>query len=134
MQTGQREIRDLRVRDVTAWFFVIVVTDPFPAMGILIEPLRKKLADALELGNARRYGPFILSLAELEQLETLPKCRVSQLLIDWENGPDRDWPFNTFFAHRTRGEPITNSHVSTLAEEDLDRVSNTLFGASIRRD
>ena len=131
LQAGQREIPDLLTRDITRWFFVIVVTDPFPTMGILIEPLRKKLADAPDLGSTRRYGPFILSLAELEQLETLPKSRVSQLLIDWDQGPDRDWPFNTFYAHRTKSQPIGNSHVSKLAHDDLDRVFATLFGRSI---
>ena len=131
LQGGQREIPDLLTQDITAWFFVIVVTDPFPAMGVLLEPLRKKLANSLDLGNVRQYGPFILSLAELEHLETLPKGRVSQLLIDWDNGPDRDWPFNTFYAHRTRSEPIGNDHVSKLAHDDMDSVTKTLFGHSI---
>ena len=131
LQGGQREIPDLPTRDVTAWFFVIVVTDPFPAMGVLLEPLRKKLANSPDLGNVRRYGPFILSLAELEHLETLPKGRVSQLLIDWDNGPDRDWPFHTFYAHRTRSEPIGNDHVLKLADDDMKRVLITLFGPSI---
>ena len=132
LQAGQREIPDLLTRDITGWFFVIVVTDPFPAMGIFLESLRKKLADSPGLGNARRYGPFILSLAELEQLETLPKSRVSQLLIEWDHGQDRDWPFNTFYAHRTKGQPIANGHVSELADDDLNRVTKTLFGRSIR--
>ena len=131
LQTGKREIPGLLTRDITGWFFVIVVTDPFPAMGILLEPLRTKLADSPDLGNARRYGPFILSLAELEQLETLPKSRVSQLLFDWAGGPDRDWPFNTFYAHRTRSKRIGNSHVSKLAGDDMARVTPTLFGRAI---
>ena len=107
------------------------MTDPFPAMGTLLKPLRKKLADSPDLGNARRYGPFILSLAELEQLETLPKGRVSQLLLDWARGPDNDWPFNTFYAHRTGSKPIGNRHVSKLADDDMDRVTTTLFGRPI---
>ena len=128
---GQREIPGLLPRDVTTLLFVIVVTDPFPAMGLLLESLRKKLADSTNLGNAQRYGPFILSLAELEHLETLPGKRVSQLLIDWDNGPDRDWPFNTFYTHRTRGEAIVNNHISNLADEDMKRVTETLLGHSI---
>ena len=131
LQASQREIPDLLPRDITRWFFVIVVTDPFPAMGTLLKPLRKKLADSPDLGNARRYGPFILSLAELEQLETLPKRRVSQLLFDWARGPDNDWPFNTFYAHRTGSKPIGNRHVSKLADDDMDRVTTTLFGRPI---
>ena len=132
LQNAEREIPDLLTRDITAWLFVIVVTDPFPAMGLLLEQLRRKLADSPGLVNVRRYGPFILSLAELEQLETLPKSRVSQLLIDWDSGPDRDWPFNTFYAHRTKnGPPIPNDHVSKLAHDDLERVPRTLFGRSI---
>ena len=43
-------------------FFVIVVTDPFPAMDILLEPLRNKLAEAPGLGKSKRYGPLLLSL------------------------------------------------------------------------
>ena len=133
LQAGQREIPDLLPRNITGWFFVIVVTDPFPAMGILLEPLRKKLADSPDLDNARRYGPFILSLAELEQLETLPKSRISELLIEWDHGRDRDWPFNTFYAHRTKSKPIGNSHVSKLGDDDMDRMTTTLLGHSIRR-
>ena len=128
LQKGQREIPGLLTQKVTGWFFAIVVTDPFPAMGILLEPLRKKLIDAPDLNDSRRYGPFILSLGELEQLETLPKKRISQLLIDWNHGPDRDWPFNTFFAYRTKGYSTPNSHLETLADEDLDRVTRTLLG------
>ena len=129
--SGQREIQDLPPRDITALLFVIVVTDPFPAMGILLGSLRKKLAESINLGKARRYGPFILSLAELEYLETLPAKRVSQMLIDWDTGPDRDWPFNTFYAHRTRGEPIVNNHISKLAGADVKSVTETLLGHSI---
>ena len=131
LQSGQREIGDLLPRDITAWLFVIVVTDPFPAMGLLLESLRKKLANTPDFGKVPRYGPFILSLVELEHLETLPRRRVSQLLIDWETGPDRDWPFNTFYAHRTKGEPIVNHHISKLAEDDMKRVTETLLGHSI---
>ncbi len=131
VQAGQRNIPGLLTRNVTGWFFVIVVTDPFPAMGVLLEPLREKLANSAALGNTRRYGPYVLSLAELEQLETLPESRISQLLIDWYNGPDRLWPFNTFYAHRTKGQPVGNSHVAKLAEEDMAGVANTLFGDSV---
>lgn len=126
--TGQRKIPGLISHNATRWFFVIVVTDPFPAMGVLLEPLHEKLANSAVLGNTRRHGPFVLSLAEFEQLETLSKCRISQLLIDWDNGPHRLWPFNTFYAHRTKGQPISNSHVEELAEDDMARVTKTLFG------
>ncbi len=133
VQAGQRDIPGLPTRDVTGWFFVIVVTDPFPSMDVLLKPLRKKLADSDGLGDARRYGPFVLSLAELEQLETLPNRRVSELLIDWANGPHALWPFNTFYAHRTRGRPSGNSQIAKLFEEAMDTVTNTLFGRSIHR-
>ena len=132
LHAGQREIPNLMTRDITGRFFFIVVTDPFPAMGIFLESLRKKLADSPGLGIARRYGPFILSLAELEQLETLPKKRVSQLLIEWDHGQHCDWPFNTFYAHRTKGQSIPNGHVSELADDDLNRVGQPLFGRAIR--
>lgn len=128
VQAGHRQIANLSVNNITAWFFVIVVTDPFPSMSILLEPLHQQLGDASGLGDAKRYGPFILSLAELEQLETLPKRRVSELLINWSKGPHRDWPFNTFFAHCTKGVPTRNNHVSTLAQADLERTVATLLG------
>ena len=128
VQTGQRDIPGLLSRYIKRWFFVIVVTDPFPAMGILLESPREKLANSPDLGNIRRHGPFILSLAELEQLETLPQSPVSELLIDWDNGQDRDWPFNSFYAHRTKSQPVVNSHIKKLAEEDMARVKITLFG------
>ena len=131
VQAGQRDIPGLLTRDVTGWFFVIVVTDPFPSMDVLLKPLRKKLADSDGLGDSRRYGPFVLSLVELEQLETLPKRRVSELLIDWANGPHALWPFNTFYAYRTRRRPIGNSHVANLFEGAMPTVTNTLFGHSI---
>ena len=131
VQAGQRDIPGLLTRDITGWFFVIVVTDPLPTMVGLLDPLRRKLADLNDLSNVRRYGPFILSLAELEQLETIPKWRVSQLLIDWHDGPDRDWTFNTFYAHRTKSQLVRNSHVSKLADEDMARVTKTLLGHSI---
>lgn len=129
--SGHRTIPGLSVSDISAWLFVIVVTDPFPSMGILLEPLQKKLSATRELGDAKRYGPFILSLAELEQLEMLPKSRVSQLLIDWDAGSERDWPFQSFFAKRTRGRPISNAHVKKLGDDDLDLTTTALFGPSI---
>lgn len=131
VQTGQRIIHGLLTENLAKWFFVIVVTDPFPAMGILLEPLREKLANSTALGNTRRYGPFVLSLAEFEQLETLPKGRISELLTDWDNGPDRLWPFNTFYAKRTKGQTMRNSHVEKLADDDMARVTYTLLGHSI---
>ena len=129
-QSGERTIPDLLARDVTAWFFVIVVTDPFPSMGTFLEPLRKKLADSPDLGSAKRYGPFVLSLQEIEQLETIPKYRVSEWFLSWNAGRDRDWPFNTFYANRTNGQPIENSYVLRLAEDDMARARSTLFGRS----
>ena len=57
-------------------------------MNMFLEPLREKLAASQGLGNGPvLYGPFVLSLMELEQLETLPKRRVSQLLMDWAVRP-----------------------------------------------
>ena len=44
VQSGDRDIPGLVKQDIAAWFFVIVVTDPFPSMGMFLEPLRKELA------------------------------------------------------------------------------------------
>ena len=128
VQSGDRVIPGLVTHDITAWFFVIVVTDPSPSMGIFLDSLRKKLAALPVLGKATRYGPFILSLMELEQLEMLPKWRVSQLLMDWHDGPHRDWPFNTFYANHKHNPPIANRHVAKLADDDMERVRTTIFG------
>ena len=128
VQSGDRSIPGLVSREIAAWFFVIVVTDPFPSMGMFLEPLRKKLATLPDMGEAKRYGPFIMSLMEIEQLETLPKWRVSQILMDWDHGPHRDWPFNTFYANLTRSQPTINRHVDKLADDDMERVRTTILG------
>ena len=126
--SGQRAIPDLQVQDIKRWLFVIVVTDQFPSWEILLTPLRRQLADAAGLENSQLIGPFVLSLSELEQLETLPEKRVSELLIDWANGPDRGLPFHTFYAHRTRGQPISNGYVNKSAHDDLSTSQITLLG------
>lgn len=128
VQSGERHIPGLVQQDIAAWFFVIVVTDPFPSMGMFLEPLREELATLPDLCKAKRYGPFIMSLMELEQLETLPKRRVSQLLMDWDHGPHRDWPFNTFYANLTRSQPTINRHVAKLGDDDMERIRTTIFG------
>ena len=97
-------------------------------MGMFLEPLRKKLATLPDPGKAKRYGPFILSLMEIEQLETLPKRRVSQILMDWDDGPHRDWPFNTFYAILTGSQPTINRHVAKLGDDDMERVRTTILG------
>ena len=124
----EREIHDLPVYDAFRWFFVVVVTDPYPSMEILLEPLRERLDAFGETANVRLYGPFILSLSELEQLEMLPEARVSDLLMEWHWGQHKEWPFNTFFAYRTQGEPIGNEYVAQMADDDLGRVPQILFG------
>ena len=126
--SGERTIPDLSVQDIKKWLFVIVVTDQFPSWEIMLTPLRQQLADAAGLENSQLIGPFVLSLSELEQLETLPEKRVSELLIDWANGPDRGLPFHTFYAHRTRGQPVSNEYVDQLAHDDLCNSQVTLLG------
>ena len=129
--SGQRTIPDLQVQDIRKWLFVIVVTDPFPSWEILLRPLRQHLADAADLEASRTIGPLVMSLSELEQLETLPQKRVSELLIDWANGPESGLPFHSFYAYRTRGEPISNEHVGQLAYDDLSNSQIALFGKTV---
>ena len=126
--SSQRTIPNLPVRDIKKWLFVIVVTDPFPSWEIMLRPLRQSLADAEDLETSRMIGPFILSLSELEQLETLPEKRVSELLIEWANGPDSGLPFHSFYAYHTRGQPISNEYVNKSAHDDLSNSQITLFG------
>ena len=130
----ERTIDDHSIHDASRWFFVLVVTDPFPSMGLLLEPLREQLAAFGETVTARLFGPFIVSLSELEQLEMLPESRISDLLIEWHWGLDKDWPFNTFFAHRTQGMPIANEYVAKMADKDLDSVPKILFGHTGERE
>ena len=91
--SGQRVIPNLAGQHIAKWLFVIMLTDPFPSWEILIEPLRQRLASAVDLGNAQLHRPFILSLSELEQPETLPEKRGSELLIEWEMGGNVAGPF-----------------------------------------
>ena len=133
IMSGQREIPGLPAQDISKWFFVIVVTDPFPAMSIFLEPLQQRLAALPRARDTKLYGPFILSLSELEHLETLPEKRVSELLLEWANGPDHSWPFHSFYARRTQGQPIRNQHIAKLADQDMDNGSITLFGESVRQ-
>ena len=128
--TGGRTIPNLTEPSKAKWFFVIVVTDPFPAMTIFLEPLRKRLADIADAESAQLYGPFILSLSELEQLETLSDRRISELLIQWNNGPERHWPFHSFYARYVKGKSMRNSHVEQCADDDLLKIKLTLFGDS----
>ncbi|MDE2687882.1 MAG: hypothetical protein OXI16_10365 [Chloroflexota bacterium] len=125
---GQRAVTGLSPKNVTAWLFVIVVTDPFPSMGIFLESLQKKLAESSDLGNESLHGTLVLSLMELEQIEMIPKFRVSELLVNWVTSTHRDWPFNTYFAYHTKSQPISNHHVSALAEDEFSRIE-ALIGA-----
>ena len=127
VMSGQRTMSGLSPKNITAWLFVIVVTDPFPSMGMFLEPLRDVLAKSPGLGNTNRYGPFVLSLSELEQLETIPRKRVSQRLIDWSASTHCDWPFNTYYAYHADRKAIPNRHISALAENEFDRMT-TLLG------
>ncbi len=129
LQCGNRKIPGLVTGSITAWLFVIVVTDPYPSMGMFLESLRRKLANSSDLGKAKRYGPFVLSLMEIEQLEMLSNRRVSQSLIDWYNGPDREWPFNTFYANLRSGQQVMNRHVGKLADIDMETAKSTIFEA-----
>ena len=123
---GQRTVPGLLPRNVKAWIFVIVVTDPFPSMGMFLEPLRNVLADSPNSGNARRYGPLVMSLTELEQLETIPRYRVSQHLIDWSANAHGEWPFNTYYAYHTDRLAIPNHHISALVENEFDGMKTFL--------
>lgn len=127
VMNSQRTLPDLSPKEITAWLFVIVVTDPFPSMGVYLEPLRNVLAKSPALADTNRYGPFVLSLSELEQLETIPRNRVSQRLIDWSASTHCNWPFNTYYAYHTDKKAIPNRHISKLAENDIHRMA-TLLG------
>ena len=127
VMNGQRTVLGLSPRNITAWLFVIVVTDPFPSMGMLLESLTDVLANSPDLGNANLYAPFVLSLMELEQLETIPRSRVSQNLIDWSASTHAEWPFNTYYSYHTNRQAIPNRHISALADNENEALK-TLLG------
>ena len=127
VMSGQRTVPGLLPQNVKAWIFVIVVTDPFPSMGMFLEPLKSVLANSPALCSANRYGPLVLSLMELEQLETIPGNRVSQRLMDWSVSTHRDWPFNTYYAYHTKRQPVPNLHISALKDNEFDEMK-TLLG------
>ena len=127
VMSGQRTVPGLLPQNVTAWIYVIVVTDPFPSMGMFLESLSNVLADLPALGKAKRYGPLVLSLTELEQLETIPGNRVSQCLIDWSASTHSEWPFNTYYAYHTDRQAIPNRHISALKDNEFDAMK-TLLG------
>lgn len=124
--SGRRSIVGMPVDNISKWFFVIVVTDPFPATGLFLAPLRQKLGDAEPDEGPKLFGPFILCLSELEQLETLSDERLSNLLTDWWNGPDKEWPFNTFFFSLTQGQPPKFDRLAESAVMELQKAKRLL--------
>jgi hypothetical protein len=127
LQDGSRVVNGLSVRDVTRWSFVIVVTDPFPSMGFMLESIREKLSVFPRQPGVKYHGPFVLSLQEFEQLETLTPDRVSDLLIAWEAGLHKNAPFQSFYYSRTRGIPKLNKYVQGFGEAALDQTALELF-------
>ena len=126
--SGKREVAGISADKVNKWFFVIIVTDPFPALGVFLEHLREKVAELQSELRTGFHGPFILSLNELEELETLGPNRVTELLLAWDSSTYRDWPFHSYYAARTKGNPMMNKHVNELGDKDLEEVKFTLFG------
>ena len=125
--SGTQSLSGMPIENVSKWFFVIVVTDPFPSTGLFLGPLRQKLSEVEGGVGVKLYGPYILSLSELEQLEALSEKRVSDLLNDWTNGPDKEWPFNTFFYSRTKGQPLKVDRMAELATPELQKSQQLLF-------
>jgi hypothetical protein len=123
LQDEIRVIPGLSVQDVTRWLFAVVVTDPFPSMRIMIDSIRARLAWLLRRPNVKYHGPFVFSLLEFEQLETLTPNRISNLLIDWESGPWRNLPFRSFYWSRTKGTSKENEYVSGLVKQHLIRLT-----------
>lgn len=126
--SGKRSIVGMSADNVSKWFFVIVVTDPSPATGLFLAPLRQKLIDAEPDEGPELFGPFILCLSELEQLEALSDERLSNLLTGWWNGPDKEWPFNTFFFSLTQGQPLKFDRMAESAAMELQKAKR-LIGA-----
>ena len=122
-----RTLSDLAAKNVTAWFFVVVVTDPYTAMELFLDSLRKKIAALEEDTGCRLYEPFVLCLSELEQLEALSEKRVSDLLLDWVNGPVRQWPFNSFFVSRTKGKPLKFDRIGEAGESEMRKFTTLLL-------
>ena len=86
--------------------------------------IRKQISVLPQQSGVKYHGPFVLSLHEFEQLETLMPSRVSELLIDWEAGPHKNEPFKSFYWARTGGVPKENEYVSGSGNEALDRLGD----------
>ena len=124
--SGEKSIEGLDASEVSRWLFVVVVTDPFPSLGFLVGSLRSKLDVLPEDGSAIYEGPYILSLYELELLEAMRPKRVSDLLIDWANGPNRGLPFTSFVWSRSRRSP-RNAYVEDIGAEAVERAARAAF-------
>ncbi|PKB65480.1 MAG: hypothetical protein BZY80_00195 [SAR202 cluster bacterium Io17-Chloro-G2] len=123
---GTRGLDDFSAQDVKQWFFVIVVTDPFPALAMMLDSLQIQMSELPQSTGVKYHGPFVLSLLDLEQLETLMPHRVSELLIEWEAGPCKGLPFGSFYWARTKDAPKMNEHVKRLGDHALDFAAASL--------
>ena len=122
-------LNGLSVQNVNRWLFVIVVTDPFPSNAFMTEPIQEQMSKLPQQPGVKYHGPFVLSLLEFEQLETLIPNRVSQLLIDWEAGAHKNGRFESFYWARTRGVQEVNEYVRGIGDAVLDQLGGALFPA-----
>ena len=123
---SERTIDEITSGKVNHWLVCLVVSDPFPSLEALLTPL-KDLMKQLPETNAQYHGPFVVSLEELEYIETLSvNNKVSQILIDWEGSTHAGEPFEQYFYARTRGREV-NRWVEKRTNEALTQVERRLF-------
>ncbi len=126
---GEKTINDLKLRDIKRWFICVVVTDPFPSFEILTSSLSSKLDEFVKNGVDVK-GVYILSLEELEFLETLARrSSVNQVLMDWKSSQDSKIPFSHFFYRKVNniGREPENCFVVNRMDTAMNEMKELLF-------
>ena len=128
---GKKLINSLQPEKVTKWLICVVVSDPYPSYETLISPLSVPLEEFRNKGFDVN-GIFVLSLEELELIETLThRSMVSQLLLDWKGSSYAGVPFKSYYDRRIntpkgRREP-ENQYLLTRMDQAMEEMRSNLF-------
>jgi len=126
---GEKTIDGLDPQKTSKWLICVVVSDPYPSYETLVSTLNKDL-DELRDEGVDVSGVYVLSLEELELIETLTKKNhVSQLLLDWKSSHDARMPFKNYFDTRirnTKGEQV-NEYVFGQMDAAMNDMKALLY-------
>ena len=127
--SGRRIISGIDPGRIKHWFLCLVVSDPFPAYERLLKPLIDKVR-AVSVPKVTVHGPFVLSMNELEILETMSsRGGFCQQLFDWEGSTYRGRPFSHYADAKAKrlGIGYTNRYVADCASRATNAWAKTLF-------